>query len=447
MHLINFFKQTAIINTSATPIETPVDTKAIKAQLDTLNLADLVKLADSNIELRPLIEKRYIIKNYRVENSFVELQIRGDHYTLSINDSRDNKIDQFEEILQFFKHFGSHVKQLRVYAYNVRTKKPSFKQLGQFIEQFCSEALKAIQLLGDPHRWISHWKLPLEKVQSVKLTLRREETVSMVNRLFPNIETLDISVEKALADDDEFHFPNMTHLIYDDDLSLRGNMMLMYFVHANPQIRKLNGRMNYLSPENIIFINHRLPNLESLQFKTFLQYYSNIHAYGIIPFANVRELSLELIPYTFRPTLFPLIFAQLESLDLYHGQFSNAAAIFILSNKYLQRLSIPVMPMSDQHLNWFVNQLPELNELTILWDEEILTVEQILNILNRDSYLKQFTLMIKEEKPRMIDQLLQAVPPSWSQRMTHNELYEMCQIQFERTGEFDERKSIRSGFA
>lgn len=417
----------------------------LTANFDKLNLNDLVKLADSNIQLRSLIEKRFIISKYAVERSLVKLQIHTDHYTLNIDDLPESKIDQFDVILQFFQHFGSHVKKLQVDLVRVRKNSPQFHQLGQFIAQYSSDALESIQLIGNPHRWITNWALPLDKVQSVKLSLNSHETVSMVNELFPNIEMLDILVGTALSQEDNYHFPNLTHLIYQDELTLPNNIMLMYFIQANPQIRKLNGR-NYLNPLNVQFISQSLPNLESLQFKTSLERYSGIFPQTMIPFANLKELSLELIP-SGRSILFPILIGDLESLHLYHTRYTPAAAVFILSNRFLQRLSIPVMPISNENLNWFVSQLPELIELTILWDETILTADQIWNVMNRDSYLRRFTLMVRQDKSQHIEHLLQAVTSSWTNCITYDESYDMHQIQFQRTGEYDERKATRSGFA
>lgn len=363
--------------------------------LDFLEFQDLLQLSRANSELRELINEVIMIPKYHIQEKMIEIQniFRADSI-------KENKIQlsKQETQLAFLECCGHRIRKLEICI----SSKSLLRTLNQYIDQFLSNDVEQINLIGNTEHMLKQTKRTFPNVKGLQFFYISQRFRPEIDRIYPNLEELNIT--KCAPDAHGFDpFSSFARDILESYSNLR--------ILRLPEVE---------SVELLALITETNPNLEKLSFTYFLNGVCG-EINQIIHFKNLKELSLDL-GNVVRERLqqFSFRFDKLVALE-FRSNLWDAPLINQIIEENVELKSLSFLNLNN--ISAVVDKLEQINEthniemLTLFGCERVFDHIDIL--LNRFSKLHQITFRIHDENASSdrLDRFNQAIRGDW--RVAH----------------------------
>lgn len=384
-------------------------------------LIDLIKMAKVSGRFTKIITNM-MLNTYRIHEKTVRIE--------KVEQELDNKnaifLSEYDAVLEFLEHFGNIIQALHFSG--MFFSGAERLRINHYIAKYCSQSLKRLELRDADHFLIGVTNQIFPRVLHV--TVQNFEYINdlQLNRIYPNIENLTIWSYDLALNSLPHHYPHLKHFTtFNTDEGI-----VMDLLRLNPQLRSLSFN-DVPSLEFIDDINKALPHLELLEVKHFANgFHNSTDRIQNIHFANVRHFGLlaEVIGsdiFTF--DRIPISFSDLQTLkigslttnDVYHRLIQENNHIEILR---LERVfEIETIPI----ITSFVNQLDNLEELSISWVSDVEQAD-IVELLGNLQHLRKviFDFLVEFD----CDSLASIVSSTW--KIEHEAFaFDTCMITFE----------------
>lgn len=386
-----------------------IDTYSLLGIFDNLNIEDLINLADVNVDFHEMIRHHYMIGIYQID----KLRIRFDEPTQSAIYSDSFIIGKFDVAEKFLRHFGDLITQLEYSNNPTIFKSNEADIIDRYIEQYCSPTLNHIDLINAGRYLVTDAKQPFTNVISVGLMQFASFDKLALNRIFPNMQRLQISINYPIDLTAWLQeYPHLCHLDVIEWGDPMNNTALLDLLQLNSNVRAL--ALNNF-PQHLQQINDHLPNLKALTLKW--DYVNDLPLnwpnMPIVHFKNVTEFHLNVRAGTLYANALhvPVTFERLEVLDIVTTHISPPIRTFIEQNKQLTQISVPALCDASQFLLALetISEHSKLRVITIRWMKGFNT-QSMQRLCEIDS-LKKMKLVV--EKTANLDDVRNAIPNEW----------------------------------
>lgn len=286
----------------------------------------------------------------------------------------------------FLKAFANSIKRLTIASSFLTTKRD--ESIATLINEHCSQTLEDFRLEGDIFL-LKDIHRPYENVKSATFQssgLVRGATVKL-NKLFPNLQHLDLHYYSSNPESFECNFPLLM------DLHVGSGFYSTFYtrlITENPQVQKI--RSSYVDVDFLQNVNQLLPQLHALE----IVMGSNHANSSSICFENLKELSIHI---DHEKDWFDMVsFKQLESLELVCEIYANDRFIkqswidFVASNMDLKKLNVTGVLVDESGLQTLTKP-SKLIEVNIVCDRDI-REEAIIAFLEANQEIKTFNMKI-----------------------------------------------------
>lgn len=255
-----------------------------------------------------------------------------------------NKVYDLLFALRLLRCFGQFIPELTV-DYLSSGPEKHLDCLDEYVNEYCADSLKKIQLKHAPEKAMNHLKQPFAIVESVSFHFGRlENSIIDFNKWFPRMQTLNFwdsyPVNTSCI---QHHFPNLDDLslcsYFENDTFNRTNIIEV--LRLNPQLKRLCLRGELVNVAFIQSISEYLQSIDTLSIGCNQNFFETID--GVIHFQNVTNFTLHIGYMRTMPAL-PFAFDKLESLTLFgeslrlNADFLN----FIQQTQSLKKVEVSI---------------------------------------------------------------------------------------------------------
>lgn len=324
-------------------------------------------------------------------------------------------ITNFEEAINVLRNFGYLITKLKFYSTRRSFTSSNSADIVNAIGEYCSNELKQFRIWQVKSHLVNKWNKTFDNV--VNVTIHDDYTSGdqflQINRIFPNVERLDIEWLDIKNPNETFivqHYPYLMHLECIIGKVNEKSTLVENLLKLNPHLRSLKVK-NMVDIEVLRFVNETLPELEKLTFVA-----ESNDFYGVrngssvsdssVHLKNVKELTMVFfasLENSQKPLRFPVTFDRLEALDLSIEIFGNEALDFLKQNTHLKKLSLPRNKITYGQLNEIVDSLPNLQKFYLNWSQTF-TKNEIETFLENVS--SDFELLRDGNPPQRISRNL-----------------------------------------
>lgn len=396
-------------------ILTDLNIDCLETNLEYLGFHYLLNVADVNQRLRKAAELVYIRKYQQKDIIIDGIQKRMLSRKRLIHIQNNYIfIKDLKSCLQLFRCFGRVITSILL---DLNCKKRMIRQVLSYVQEYCSESLTKITLLGLYCGTMSEMTKPFLKAETVTIwdpiILPHCMARDWIIRQYPNIKQFIYRHRNgALYRTDcayfAHHFPHLEHFEFDIDyLFVFTNIEnIVTMIRLNPQLKifrvcHTSTRVCPLLLNANFFKNvqESLQNLEILQIVSHYNFFNNYNN-DILSFGNVKDFYIDMTKGVFgerRPPLvvLPFLFEKLESFsiaypnDLMNAHFYN----FIVKHSGIKKLQIRNALYENDNIrldNVLISKLKELLPalVEVEFQKYILTEEQVVSVLRTFKSLK-----------------------------------------------------------
>lgn len=415
----------------------------LESCLDHLNFEELLNAANANGRLKQAA--RYVFARMygkKVLLLSVFKSTTGRRFILS-----DKKLKMYDlkMALQLLRCFGDLVSEMEIYLKDDYTEKlnrnePAPYKLRQlfrdseiqstinskydlliieYLNEYCSESLVKIMIEGNPKGKLDKFTKTFKNVEQIRM----ESSYFIgdtLHQLFPNIRELKLRYygreehdKFQCSDFIAYNFPYLEHLDIDTDTEYecyKGNVAIA--LYSNPQLKSLSGDIwldVIFDPINLSNANAILQNIETL--KLFIDEITHFkpNPDTIIDMKSLKNLHITTKDFDMLSP-FPFRCAQLESLQVYFDDCSNAQ-FYSLISKYptLKNFDCTIRDGSNINFSRLPKVLPLLEKISIYRDRY--SVDKIADFIHQFKSLRVFQYYIKHE---LVKDLLVRLDKCWT---------------------------------
>lgn len=365
----------------------------------TLDLQNLLNIAETNHTLRMLAAEVFCQK---YSNCIIKID--------NNDRSSPNKSNTIEEINQFpvlmdertilvfglnvslklLRNFGPAIKKLSIHSHRFW----AFEEqtIMGFVNEYCGESLIKLDLEIDRHDMIKKLTGPFENVTELScnvvdseiqgITTQNQQTL---NKIFPNIENLTLSLKSNTSTDFVGRLPHLRSLtLKGDAITAQSFFNTKYtdnLLNRNAQIEAL--KLIFYPPDYVRKVKVYLPDVESLSLWFF-----NL-TNDPVSFEHVKKFEL-LSKIDGSPL--KIQFKQLQELRMwYEPRYAHEWITFLGMSPHLKRVHVKDFGDIESTLNLqsLLTQLPEIEEMSIL-SYKTIHFETIVKFIETHGRLKRF---------------------------------------------------------
>lgn len=376
---------------------------------DWMDFDELLKMVEMNQRFYQLIIRHYAITKYQINNKTL-LIMDHSRSNKTIEITVDHiKVNQYETALQFLRYFGHIISNVEFNAYLFRFEQSN--KITSQVNKYCSKSLTQMTIRNLRSDQIAEWKNQFKNLKTVRLLGSTDCENIQMNFLFPVMQQLEFeSVTFSNSSFIEENFPHLMHLKYFKTFSHENNTHMERALVLNPQLRSFSiGGL--VDAEFLEFTARQLPNLEILGLLSFPHGFHNNDVGKTVRFKNVRELTVDLYRNRHEvPEHIPLVFDRLEKIEMLCHYVPEQAAQFISQNKKLKEVHVPWTDLSREHLLSFVEDLPNLVEISARWKPDAAGSELIALISRKDIKLSKITVFLYGDIDSLRSALFATIP-------------------------------------
>lgn len=407
-----------------------------------LEFVDLVKAANVSPRFYQLIVDHYMTSQFRLHESNITLYVQK---TVSLTYSRPNEWvrmigDGYDEVLAAFETFGAIFNFVHIEIASSGCE--YIDRIQSAVNKYCSNAFQTITLHSELDDFDDFW------LEEVNITFPNASSIILYGNdyllsgpirldiAFPQMQKLEIGCVIDL----HYHYPQLSDVIISIPNGFPhyfNGSELSEFFRLNPQLRRIESPVyntsSYLSSLS------ELPNLESLTLWLFPRMEYTFSVPPVVRFRNVKEFSLDgdahgapLSEELPEELLDSIEFDRVKSFSVQTMNADKLEFLFdmIVKNRGLRNVSIDCM-FSFEHLSKLIRMLPQLNELTIIWQDESsgIALKQLLEggILNKHR-LEIVNVHVSKNGELTYMDLLEFIPRGWTYRKAAYQDREMLQL-------------------
>lgn len=379
--------------------------KRVKNQTELMDVdSDCHYLILENLEIKALSDMALMNQHFHYLANRIFRRNFSDRRVVVGSSSIEKLFDSRENFLvveknyteSFLQAFGPSIKKVLL--------KPSFfvsdedQAITKLINEHCWQTLEDFALESNVYL-LKDIQRPFVNVKSATfqtIGTSPQNITFKLNKLFPNLQYMDLKCYSASREGFECNFPYLVDLQVGSGFDPSSYTRL---ITENPQIRKI--RSPYADVEFLHNLNQLLPKLEALDIHvpstTVASNFTNIC------FENLKEISIRTEIH--KEWLNSVSFKQLESLEMsFDGFYRESDGIiqqswidFIMSNVYLKKLNVTDGFFDDSGLQKLT--LPsKLTEVNIICSRDV-GESTILKYLDANAELKIFNLKMLSINP------------------------------------------------
>lgn len=387
----------------AVQLET-LDDYALLHIFDYLDFIELLHMADLSRRFRSIIGHHYMLGKYRIQHSIFRI---ADKKPPAITTNAIT-IGQYEAAAEFLRNFGDLITSFDFSSFYLSD--TEIDALSHVIEENCTNSLKQIKLCDAGLKLVAQVKQSFNNVIEVDLSNFAHTYNIELNRIFPNMKTLNVEVQYPIELTSIVqYYPNLTNLQFTEVGYYDEDSILFDVLQLNPQLHSLKVN-RFFKAEELQFINKNLQELKTLELSSYPDHLFEPDENEIIHMDNVKHFVLKEEHSTFRSHhQIPITFAHLQSIEIFSMKLSMPLQRLIQQNDKLKMISLPWIETMESFARILdiVGQLNELEEIRLKWQREI-GAGNTLRLLNESEQLKRITFIARIG--RDYDDLMAIIP-------------------------------------
>lgn len=293
----------------------------------------------------------------------------------------------------FLKEFGRLIRRIHIYCPVSPYGEDSKKELLTIIR---TKAIHIEEITFDQCtvRDLNGWKKAIESVVRVTLiaTEFAENKKCNLAEVFPNVRHLSVeAVGDGWLHCIEQEFKQLRHFEFIDHRSAASTRSheIQAFLANNPHLRSvsLHGAFQF---DDTKAISSNLAHARRLEINAPSEFLFNAPEI-VVPTLNSLIITESDTAAHDNPIQLPFAPADLKTLTVFRTRINQAWCNMIGNSNAISRLSLPIAVLDSDQLKYIVDQLPELEMLTIRWSVE--NLDALIEIMNRESKLEMVLLV------------------------------------------------------
>lgn len=354
-----------------------------------------------------------MIGKFRLHEKRISFYIGEKDFKLRYADSYEPRIyiaNGLNETLTAMQLFGRSFKRIHYDVAVFGT--PSSLDIFEYGDKYCSQATKEITIRRINGKALAKRSFTFDNT-TAQIAIHGHIIDSFpLNEYFPFMQQLTVS---NLVESIVHHYPHLTKCRIQSPFQNldHANPNVYELIRLNPQMRELSTRMEN-SASYLKYLSDMLPHLETLSI--ILNTNGGIDlAHEIMHFKSIKEFSLYILSSFGEPELRPIIgniqFDQLEvfKLEATWPVFADNELIqLIAANRGLKKIQTNLQ-MTIGTFNSLVEVLPELNEISIRWHDEM--IESLAAFFMGNGKINRINF--HDCYQIHVDDLQGDIPPNW----------------------------------
>lgn len=354
-----------------------LDAYSLMNILDLLPSEDLIKIAAINPRIADIIIKRYIISKYQFHEKQITIVFDKNEIFSFYAHSNGNRVylsRKTSETLLVLEIFGHTLNHLYYLFHHIDDK--IAKTVFDYAVKYSPQSAKDIEFRYIRRAQLANFSYTFDHTTTKVIIRSNCYNFIPLNELFPFMESVIFGpfVKPMIP-----HCPKLTNCTIQSLSNDDENKNVHELIRLNPQLKHFHTPVRN-NASYVRYISQMLPNLESLSLN--MQIDSVNTDSEIIHFENLKEFTFQItraFELDQRTVIGNIRFGQLKTLNIKHSMDIDKTQLirWIQQNRGLKKLQANIQMNSDELLG-LLEQLPELEEISITWDGEFRNSLQVI---------------------------------------------------------------------